>query len=81
MQGQVEIRTIVEGQNLQLMIENSGEGIQEEVVQRLGERFTAPWAREHKVQVWDCRFVKRLCSYIRPRLIMRRQFWVGLKFH
>ncbi len=39
MQGQVEIRTIVEGQNLQLMIENSGEGIQEEVVQRLGERF------------------------------------------
>ncbi|WP_256355111.1 sensor histidine kinase, partial [Escherichia coli] len=34
MQGQVEIRTIVEGQNLQLMIENSGEGIQEEVVQR-----------------------------------------------
>jgi len=38
-QGQVEIRTIVEGQNLQLMIENSGEGIQEEVVQRLGERF------------------------------------------
>lgn len=39
MQGQVEIRTIVESQNLQLMIENSGEGIQEEVVQRLGERF------------------------------------------
>ena len=39
MQGQVEIRTIVEGQNLQLLIENSGEGIQEEVVQRLGERF------------------------------------------
>ncbi|WP_159123215.1 sensor histidine kinase [Acinetobacter variabilis] len=39
MQGQVEIRTIVEGQNLQLMIENSGERIQEEVVQRLGERF------------------------------------------
>lgn len=38
-QGQVEIRTIVESQNLQLMIENSGEGIQEEVVQRLGERF------------------------------------------
>lgn len=39
MQGQVEIRTIVESQNLQLVIENSGEGIQEEVVQRLGERF------------------------------------------
>lgn len=39
MQGQVEIRTIVEGQNIQLMIENSGEGIQEEVIQRLGERF------------------------------------------
>lgn len=39
MQGQVEIRTIVEGQNLQVVIENSGEGIQEEVVQRLGERF------------------------------------------
>ena len=38
-QGQVEIRTIVEGQNLQLVIENSGEGIQEEVIQRLGERF------------------------------------------
>jgi len=38
-QGQVEIKTIVESQNLQLMIENSGEGIQEEVVQRLGERF------------------------------------------
>ena len=39
MQGQVEIRTIVEGQNLQLMIENSGEGIQADVLQRLGERF------------------------------------------
>jgi len=38
-QGQVEIKTIVESQNLQLVIENSGEGIQEEVVQRLGERF------------------------------------------
>lgn len=38
-QGQVEIRTIVESQNLQVVIENSGEGIQEEVVQRLGERF------------------------------------------
>ena len=38
-QGQVEIRTIVESQNLQLVIENSGEGIQEEVVPRLGERF------------------------------------------
>lgn len=38
-QEQVEIRTIVEGQNLQLVIENSGEGIQEEVIQRLGERF------------------------------------------
>ncbi len=39
MQGQVEIRTIVEGQNIQLMIENSGEGIQADVLQRLGERF------------------------------------------
>lgn len=39
MQGQVEIRTIVESQNLQLMIENSGEGIQADVLQRLGERF------------------------------------------
>ena len=39
MQGQVEIRTIVEGQNLQVVIENSGEGIQEEVIERLGERF------------------------------------------
>ncbi|WP_313398683.1 sensor histidine kinase [Acinetobacter variabilis] len=38
-QGQVEIRTIVESQNLQLMIENSGEGIQADVLQRLGERF------------------------------------------
>ena len=38
-QGQVEIRTIVEGQNLQVVIENSGEGIQEEVIERLGERF------------------------------------------
>ncbi|MFV5591040.1 sensor histidine kinase [Acinetobacter variabilis] len=38
-QGQVEIRTIVESQNLQLMIENSGEGIQSDVLQRLGERF------------------------------------------
>lgn len=39
MQGQVEIRTIVESQNVQLMIENSGEGIQADVLQRLGERF------------------------------------------
>lgn len=38
-QGQVEIRTIVESQNVQLMIENSGEGIQADVLQRLGERF------------------------------------------
>lgn len=38
-QGQVEIRTIVESQNPQLMIENSGEGIQADVLQRLGERF------------------------------------------
>lgn len=38
-QGQVEIRTIVDSQNLQLVIENSGEGIQEEVIERLGERF------------------------------------------
>lgn len=38
-QGQVEIKTIVEGQNLQVVIENSGEGIQEEVIERLGERF------------------------------------------
>lgn len=38
-QGQVEIKTIVESQNLQLMIENSGEGIQADVLQRLGERF------------------------------------------
>ncbi|MBO3660983.1 two-component sensor histidine kinase [Acinetobacter variabilis] len=39
MQGQVEIRTIVESQNLQVVIENSGEGIQADVLQRLGERF------------------------------------------
>lgn len=38
-QGQVEIRTIVESQNLQVVIENSGEGIQADVLQRLGERF------------------------------------------
>ena len=38
-QGQVEIKTIVEGQNLQVVIENSGEEIQEEVIERLGERF------------------------------------------
>ncbi|WP_312332083.1 sensor histidine kinase [Acinetobacter variabilis] len=38
-QGKVEIKTIVEGQNLQVVIENSGEGIQEEVIERLGERF------------------------------------------
>lgn len=39
MQGQVEIRTIVESQNLQVVIENSGQGIQADVLQRLGERF------------------------------------------
>lgn len=38
-QGQVEIKTIVEGKNLQVVIENSGEGVQEEVIERLGERF------------------------------------------
>lgn len=38
-QGQVEIRTVVEQHQIQLLIENSGEGIADEVMERLGERF------------------------------------------
>lgn len=38
-QGQVEIRTVIEQHQIQLLIENSGEGIADEVLERLGERF------------------------------------------
>ena len=38
-QGQVEIRTVVEQHQIQLLIENSGEGITDDVLERLGERF------------------------------------------
>lgn len=38
-QGQVEIRTVVEQHQIQLLIENSGEGIANDVLERLGERF------------------------------------------
>ncbi|MFN3894802.1 MAG: sensor histidine kinase [Acinetobacter sp.] len=38
-QGQVEIRTVIEQHQIQLLIENSGEGITDDVLERLGERF------------------------------------------
>ncbi|MFX1823657.1 ATP-binding protein [Acinetobacter sp. AS5] len=38
-QGQVEIRTVIEQHQIQLLIENSGEGIADDVLERLGERF------------------------------------------
>ncbi|MCO8062417.1 ATP-binding protein [Acinetobacter lwoffii] len=38
-QGQVEIRTVIEQKQIQLLIENSGEGITDDVLERLGERF------------------------------------------
>jgi len=38
-QGQVEIRTVIEPHQIQLLIENSGEGIANDVLERLGERF------------------------------------------
>ncbi|MCO8094449.1 sensor histidine kinase [Acinetobacter lwoffii] len=38
-QGQVEIRTVIEQHQIQLLIENSGEGMSAEVLERLGERF------------------------------------------
>lgn len=38
-QGKVEIRTVIEQKQIQLLIENSGEGIADDVLERLGERF------------------------------------------
>ncbi|MCO8043272.1 ATP-binding protein [Acinetobacter bohemicus] len=38
-QGQVDIRTNIQQQQIQLLIENSGEGMTAEVIERLGERF------------------------------------------
>lgn len=38
-QGQVQISSFIQAQQLQLLIENSGEGMEAEVLQRLGERF------------------------------------------
>src|SRR5690606_37115870 len=38
-QGQVEIRTVVEQHQIQLLIENSGEGIADDVLERVGARF------------------------------------------
>ncbi|WP_216937054.1 MULTISPECIES: HAMP domain-containing sensor histidine kinase [unclassified Acinetobacter] len=38
-QGQIEIRTVIQQHQIQLLIENSGEGISGDVLERLGERF------------------------------------------